>query len=143
MKKAIPEREAAVAALADYFAGMPDGEYVAWLRIEAETSQSMALTGPGRDDVRRALRRLRRPYEPVRGDGVRLSAPDNAISIVRGRFVRIDGAVRVADRTQQQLRERHLEQMTPDDQRTMLLTAGLFGAIRAMVRENSVKILKA
>jgi hypothetical protein len=143
MTQAICEREADIARLKDYFAGMPDGEYVAWLRIEAETGVSMAFPGNGRNDARRALRRLKRPYEAIRGDGVKLSAPDNAISIVRGRFVRIDGDVRIADKTQQQLRARHLDQMSADDQRTMIITAGFFGAIRTLVKENSTKILKA
>lgn len=142
MKKAIPEREADIARLRDYFAGMSDGEYVSWLRIESETGISMRFGGHGRGDVRRALRKLKRPYEAIRGDGVKLSAPDNAINIVRGRFVRIDGAVRVADRVQQQLRERHLDQMSVQDQRTMIMTAGFFGAIRTLVKENSTKILK-
>lgn len=142
IRPAIPEREASVAKLADYFAGMQDGEFISWLRIEADTGQPMVLTGPGRNDVRRALRRIKRPYEAVRGEGVRLSAPENAMTIVRGRFVRIDGAVRIADRTQRQLQERHLDKMNPAEQQKMIMLAGFFGAIRVMVKENTVKILK-
>lgn len=143
MFKSIPERETQVAKLADYFTGQPDGEYVSWLRIESETGFSMAVSGTGREDVRRALRRIKRPYEAVRAEGIRLSSPENAVLIVKQRFTRIDGAVRVADRTQGQLRERHLDAMSPEDQRTMIMTAGFFGAIRALCRENGTKILKA
>lgn len=136
------ERESEVARLASYFEQLPDGEELLWMRIESDTGMSMAVSGRGRALVRKALRRLKRPYEALVGEGIRLSAPDTAMTIVRGRFCRIDGAVRVADRTQKQLQQRHLEQMSSDDQRRMLLAAGFFGAIRAHAKEARTKLLR-
>jgi len=89
------------------------------------------MTPKRRDYVRTALARLRRPYAAVRGEGVQLSSPSTALTILHGKFTRIDGAVRGAERTQRQLQARHLEMMTGDEQRKMLLIAGFFGAIRS------------
>lgn len=141
-KPSIPQHESEIAKIAEFFVPLPDGEDISWLRIEHETGVSMNVKGPGRSFARRALRRLKRPYEPVRGEGLRLSSPDNAMTIVRGRFIRIDGAVRIADRTQQELQKRHLPLMSTQDQQRMLVAAGFFGAIRTIAKETSTKILK-
>ena len=137
-----PETQAEIQSLVKYLERFPDGEELTWERIEAESHVSMKPSGSGRDNVRRALRIMRRPYEPIVGEGIRLSAPATAMTILRGRFCRIDGAVRVADRTQRQLAERHLEQMAHDDQRRMLIASGFFGAIRAYAKEARTKLLK-
>jgi hypothetical protein len=140
MKRSIPEIEAIVAKLAEYFASLPDGEEVRWIRIEADTDVKMDARG--KELARRALKRAKRPYEAVRGDGLRLSSPENAITIARGKLLRIDGAVKVADNTQRELQKRHLPQMSPDDQRKMLMVAGLFGAIRTIAKETTTAMLK-
>lgn len=136
------EKQKQVAQLAQFFADRGDGEEISWMRIEAETGIPMRSRDVGRQLARLALRRIRRPYETLRGVGVRLSAPDNSITIVRGRFCRIDGAVRAADRTQKELSRRHLEQMSPQDQQRMIVSAGFFGAIRSIAKETSTKLLK-
>ncbi len=133
--KSIPEVEAAITRIAEALSKRDDGAEIMWEDIEVSTGIKMHVKGPGRGYVRRALRKLRRPYEPVYGKGIRLSAPGSAMTIVRGRIVRIGGAVRVAERTQRQLQERHLEQMSAEEQRKMLMAAGFFGAIRALASE--------
>jgi hypothetical protein len=122
--------------------GRPDGIELMWEDIEKISGVSMKVSGPGRAYARRALKRLRRPYEALNGKGIRLSAPGTAMTIVKGRVVRIDGAVRIAAKTQSQLQERHLDQMTPEEQRKMLMAAGFFGAIRALASENRNRIFK-
>jgi len=141
-KPSNPEREIQVAKLIAYFATFADGEEVSWIRIEHDTGYSMAIPGRGRDLVRYALRKLKRPYEAVRGTGVRLSAPASAVTILNGKFIRIDGAVKVAARTQNHLAKRHLEQMSGEDQRKMIIAAGFFGAVRTISKEASSRLLK-
>lgn len=142
MFKSNAKTQEEIQTLVTYFEGMPDGEEILWIRIEADTHLSMDVRGPGRANARRALRLLKRPYEAIVGSGIRLSAPDSAMTIVRSRFVRIDGAVKVADRTQRELSTRHLEQMHADDKRRMLVAAGFFGAIRAFAKDARPKLLK-
>lgn len=140
MKASIPEREAQVAKLAEYFAGLPDGEEVLWIRIEADAGVKMSTTGKAL--ARLALNKIKREYVPVRGDGIRLSSPDNAMEIMGGRFIRIDNAVRRADRTRSRIAERHFEHMTKQDQQKMLTLAGFFGAVRTFAKEAQAKLLK-
>ena len=140
VKPSIPERAAQLAKLADYFAGRGDGEELGWLRIEHDAGVMMDL--PGRALARRALARLKRPYEAVRGEGVRLSAPSNSMTILRGKFVKIDRAVRRADRTRSQIADRHMAQLAPADQQRMLVLAGFFGAVRAFAKEAEVKVIR-
>jgi hypothetical protein len=125
--------------LREYFTGLSDGEEVLWIRIEAETGVEMTMAG--RELARRALRTIKRPYEAIRGEGIRLSAPDNTLTIMRHRFVRIDNAVRRADRTRSHLTDRHFEQLPPDTQRKMTLLAGFFGAVRAMANGKAKEVL--
>jgi hypothetical protein len=142
MFASIPKVQETIGKIARILEERADGVEMLWEDIEKISGISMDPKGPGRGYVRRALKLLRRPYEAVRAQGIRLSAPNTAMTIIRGRVVRVDGALRVAARTQRQLQERHLEQMTSDEQRRMLMAAGFFGAIRAMAKENSVKLFK-
>ena len=127
----------------NYLRDQPDGEDLSWERIEADTHISMATDGDGRDLVRLALYRLRRPYEAVRGKGVRLSCPDSAMAIAHEKLIRIDGAVRTADRTQQQLQTRHLAQMRGPEQQKLLMLASFFGAIRTIAKNATSRVFKS
>jgi len=142
MFQSIPQTQEKIGKLARYLEAQKDGDELTFVQIEQETGITMGVRTAGRDLLRRALRKVARPYEAIRATGIRLSAPTTAMTVLRGRVVRIDGAVRVAARTQRQLQERHLEQMSSDDQRKMLMAAGFFGAIRALARENSGKLFK-
>lgn len=129
----IPEREVEVARLIEYFNAASDGSTITWGQIARETGIPMNKTG--RDQVRRALRRMRRPYAAVRGAGIELSSAGNTLAIMRGRFVRIDRAVRKADATRGQLAARHFEQLEARDKNSMLMLAGFFGAVRTIAKQ--------
>lgn len=135
----IPERETQVAKLMDSIGAVADGTEISWLKLEHDTAIKMDMHG--RALVRIALRKLRRPYEAVRGVGIRVSSHDTAMSIMGQRFIRIDNSVRRADRTREQLSDRHLAQMSTQDQQRMLTLAGFFGTVRAFAKEASSRIL--
>ena len=132
MFQSIPEVQRQIDLLRRFFDGRSDGEMVTWLEIERECSIPMRAQSKGRQLVRRALKLSKRPYEAVFGEGIRLSAPETALTIAHGKIHRIDGAVRVASRTQKHLQERHLEQMQEEDRKKLLTLAGFFGAVRAL-----------
>lgn len=140
MFKSSQQVQKSIAILAKCYDKHADGDVVTWVDLEKESGLPMRVSGTGRIYARRALKRIRRPYETLPGVGVRLSSRDNAIIIVHGRFRRIDGAVRVAERTQKQLTDRHLEQMSTDDQRKILLAASFFGAIRAIAKSEEYRL---
>ena len=128
--------------LKEYLSGQPDGEDLSWERIEADTRVPMRTRTPGRAMVRHVLRKMKRPYEAIIGKGIRLSSPNTALAIVHGKFVRINGAVRVASRTQQQLQDRHLGKMSGEEQRKMIAAAAFFATVRAIALENRSRMLK-
>jgi len=128
-----------VERLAIYFGAQTDGEEVTWRRIEHETNIVMNPTG--RALAWRALKRCKRPYVALRGVGIRLSAPDNAMEIMASRFVRIDNRVRDADKTRAILTTRHLDAMPEHDKKRMLTLAGFFGAVRAFATEAKARLL--
>jgi len=142
MIRSIPETTQSIQSIAEVLADRPDGSTVSWLEIEKATGISMRTGGPGREWTRRALRKIRRPYEAVRGNGVRLSAPTTALTISGHKFVRIDGAVRIAERVNRQLSERHLDKMTGEEQRTLIAYGALFGTIRAVAKQNKPLIAR-
>jgi len=122
--------------LTEYFNAQPDGEELTWLRIEADTGVKMAKHG--RSLARRALRN--RPYESICGQGIRLSSAESALSIAHGRLVRIDQSVRRADKVQQELQTRHLNEMKVGEQQRLLMLASFFGAIRTVAKNATSKV---
>ena len=136
--QASPEREAAADALRDFLVGRPDGEELPWLLIESATG--IKMDAGGKNLVRIALRRLKRPYVAERGTGIRLSSAALALGISRSKFSRLDGALEIADKTQRELSSRHLAQMSGEEQRKMIMLAGFFGMVRSIARETSVEM---
>jgi hypothetical protein len=132
------KRTAQLAQLVEYIQCANDGEELTWLRIEADTS--IKMDSAGRRLISRACQKARRPYENIRGIGVRMSSAESTMPIVQSRFVRIDNAVRRADRDRRQLADRHFEQLNSSDKSKMLMLAGFFGAVRAFAKDASGKL---
>ncbi len=135
------EKANTIKKLVEYLDTQPDGEELSWERVEADTSIKMSNTG--RAMVRQALRQRRRPYEAVRGMGIRLSHADTALTIARSKLVAIDHSVRRADKTQTELQDRHFEQMRTADQQKFLMLTSFFGAIRSVAKSVTAKAFKA
>lgn len=134
------KRQTQIARLVEYVNGMNDGEELSWLRIEADTSIDMRGQS-GRSLLRRACEKAKRPYETLPGIGIRLSSAESAMPIVQSSFVRIDNAVRRADRTRKNVATRHLDQLPSTEKHKMLLLAGFFGAVKAFAKDASSKLL--
>ena len=139
MIESMQRRNVEVERLSVYFHAQPDGEEVSWLRVEHETS--VVMDAKGRGLARRALARAKRPYVALRNVGVRLSAPETAMEIMGWRFVRIDRAVRKADRTRTILSGRHMEQMPEEGKQRFLALAAFFGAVRVIASEAKARLL--
>ena len=139
MIESVQKLNADVARLALFFAGLPDGEEVSWVRTEYETGIKMDTKG--RNLARRGLARAKRPYLTLRGVGVRLSAPETALEIMGGQFVRIDNGVRRAERTRDILAARHLEQMGVRAKERTLMLGAFFGTIRVFAAEAKARLL--
>lgn len=126
------KRQEDIQTLSAFFGAQADGDYLPWFKIETDTGIKMDLRG--KNLARTALRKIKRPYLTVKGEGVRLSAPDNAIEIMGERFKRIDGSVRRADRTRSHLSDRHMHELDEGAAHTMETLGRFFGTIRAVAK---------
>lgn len=128
------EKESQVARVKEFFAVLADGEEVSWMRVEHDSGVKMDYAG--RALARLALKRLRRPYEAIRGTGIRLSSATNAVTILAGRFARVETAIQKTDRVREALETRHFAQMNEGDQKKMLLAKSFFGALKVCSSTN-------
>lgn len=141
MKPSTPETREARDHLTALFKDAPDGAEITWGDIAKGSGIRMDVRG--KELVRHVLRKLHRPYESIRGQGLRLSCANTALTIVRDRFVRIDNRVREADRTQRDLTARHLHQMDEGGKSRLLMVASFFGAIRTIADNARTQMLTA
>ena len=104
------------------------GDTISYDEIAHETGVEM--TNDGKAKLRSALRRLKVEYSPVRGYGIRMADAGLVMPLLSNKIVRIDRAVKRADRTQKNLQVQFFEALTPDEQRQVLFAGAVFGAIR-------------
>lgn len=133
-----PENAERLAKLQAFFRELGDGEEASWLRVEHDTGIKMDALG--KDLARHAMKREKRPYESIRGVGVRMSHHEAVGRIMIRRLKRIDGAVTNADQEQRSLQTRHLEQMASGAQQKMLMLASFFGAIRTIAKQANTQL---
>lgn len=142
-----PELAAAMRKITAHLSAKQDGAMLTWLDLEKDLDIPMRGQHrkgelDGRTLVRRALRKLRRPYETVHGSGLRLSAAATAVNILGRALTKVSNQTSRAQRVHADLQERHLHEMTADDRERMTRAAGLFATIELLRREQVPKILK-
>lgn len=125
-----PSKELAV--LKGFFSELPSGAYVSYEEITRKTG--IAMNARGKSIMRSALRSLKREYHADKGNGIELESPKNAMVLVTGRVKRASNSLRRADKTTTRMAERYVEELPKDDRDRLLMTASLFGAIRAMAK---------
>jgi hypothetical protein len=116
----------------NFFKEMPKGVYLKYSDIEEKTGILMDFRG--KSIMRSALNSLKISYRSDRGNGIELESADNCMSIVAGRVKKIDNSLKRADKTTTQIANRYLEELPKPDRERLLLTASLFGAIRATAK---------
>ena len=125
-----PEQQARKAKLVEYFTGQKDGAELSWLRIEHDTK--IEMNQAGRNLVRDVLDHLRGrgSRESVRGEGIILSSPSNAMRIVDDMGRRVGRSIKGWAKAVENARERFAERMSADDQRRLAERSGFIGAMR-------------
>jgi hypothetical protein len=116
------------------------GETLSYDDLAAESEVRMDNSGKAK--LRTALKRLRLEYSPVHGFGVRLAEPALVMPLLSSKIVRIDRAVKRADRTQKNLQVQFFSSLTPEEQRQVLFAGAVFGAIR-IAAENGRQLYNA
>ena len=125
-----PEQQARKAKLTEYLEAQKDGAELSWLRIEHDTK--IVMDQAGRSLVRDVLDHLRGKgsRESVRGEGVILSSPSNAMKIVDDMGRRVGRSIRGWAKAVENARARFAERMSVDDQRRLAERSGFIGAMR-------------
>lgn len=138
--KSTQENQKARAVLQSYFERQADGETLSWLDIEQATGVKM--DPPGRNRVRVVLNSLKRPFESIRGSGIRLSSPNTINTIVAGRGKSVGNAIKRWSKTIKHGTVRHLSAMEGDDKDRLINAASFAGALEG-VMSNATKALVA
>lgn len=125
-----------VEALAAYLKEKPDGEILDYVLIESETGQAMSQASGGRDLLRRALRRLRRPYRTYRGSAIILGSPDNAAEFARNDLLSLGRKATSVRRKAGRLVEAFGSAMRTDDLKYVLGQQSAAGAIQVLARDS-------
>ena len=106
------ERQERARKLREFLSPQPNGARFSWLEIEIATGVSMSpLKGDGRDLVREALDRLRRPYLSIQGLGIELSSRDNATQIGDEASERVVEQMRLSQRKIDRTIARHEDEL--------------------------------
>lgn len=119
----------------EFIAAQEDGATIAWFDIERATGVSMAPSSSGRALVRTVLRRLKREYLTVRGAGIRLSSASNAHEIWDGHITGVGRKIDRAADAANNLRDRHLEEMSGEAKARLLTRVSWLGALRNAMTE--------
>lgn len=105
------------------------GNYFSYKDLQKLTG--VLMDNRGKTFMRSALRRLKMPYEVVKGEGIKLLCSDNASRIVVTKVIKIDNSVKRADKTTKQVRDKVYNELTETEQKNINFLSALFGTIRS------------
>lgn len=126
--------------LVNYLKGVEHGQILSYQQIEQDTGVKMD-TPAGRSYLRTACKKLKREYSCIRGVGIQLASADTASTLVIGRLVKIDNAVKRGERTYNNVSVAFYNELSPVEQRQINFVGAAFGAIR-VAAENGKYYLK-
>lgn len=128
MNNSIQEVSKETLALENIFRSATEGEFFTYSQLQELSNVKMDEAGKGY--MRKALNRLKLPYEVFRGTGIKLLSPDNASKIVIDKVVKIDNAVKRGEKTTKRVRDRVYNQLTEPEQRNINFLGAFYGTIR-------------
>lgn len=77
------------------------------------------------------MNRLKFEYSPVRGEGIELASPDNAIAIVSKRVIKIDNSVKRAEKTTKRVTNQFYDKLSEHEQKNVNYLSAVFASLRA------------
>lgn len=105
------------------------GDFITYRNLEILSGVKMDTKGKGY--MRSALNRLKLEYCPVIGEGIQLASPENSISIVSKRVIRIDSSVRRAEKTTKRITNQFYDKLTEHEQKNVNYLSAVFASLRA------------
>lgn len=107
---------------------LPAGHVVSYKELEELSGVKMNLQGKG--FMRTALNRLKLEYTVIHGEGIELASPDNSTRIIATRVIKIDNAVKKAEKTVKNVNNQFFEQLNDIEKKNVAYLGALFGTIR-------------
>ena len=105
------------------------GDFITYKNLEILSGVKMNNRGKGY--MRTALNRLKIEYTPIRGEGIELASPENSISIVSRRVIKIDNSVKRAEETTKRVTEQFYDQLSENEQKNVNYLSAVFASLRA------------
>ena len=126
--------------LVNYLKDVEHGQILSYQQIEQDTGVKMN-TQAGRSYLRTACKKLKREYSCIRGIGVKMASAEMASTLIIGRLVKIDNAVKRGERTYNNVSVAFYNELPPAEQKQINFVGAAFGAIR-VAAENGKYYLK-
>lgn len=129
MSKTIQAVSEATLKLGGLFNSVEPGREFSYKQIQELTGVTM--DNAGKSYMRSALKRLKLPYEIIRGEGIKILSVDNASRIVVDKVIKVDNAIKRAAKTTKQVSDRMYDQLPEAEKKNINFLGALFGTIRA------------
>src|SRR6186997_969054 len=100
------------------------GDFITYKNLEVLSGVRMDNRGKGY--MRTALNRLKLEYTPRMGEGIELASPENAISIVSKRVIKIDSSVRRAEKTTKRITNQFYDDLPEHAQKNVNYLGAVF-----------------
>lgn len=126
--KTIPDVARETLIIEEYLKDINPGTTITYSQIEQQTG--VAMDNKGKKFLGTALKRLKLEKETIYGQGIVLSSPHNATRIVTHRLVKVDNAVKRAEKTHKNINSKFYNELNPEEQKKMTYIGAAFGAIR-------------
>lgn len=111
------------------FSSASPGEYFSYTNLQQLSG--IRMDNRGKSYIKSAMRRLKFPYETIRGQGIKVLSKDNATKIIVRDVIRIDNSMKKAEKTTRQVKDRVYEQLTDGERKNINFLGALFGSIRS------------
>lgn len=105
------------------------GDFITYRNLEVLSGVKM--DNRGKAYMRTALNRLKLEYSPRPGEGIVLASPENSISIVSKRVIKIDSSVKRAEKTTKRITNQFYDKLTENEQRNVNYLSAVFASLRA------------
>ena len=133
--------------LIKYLKTVEHGQILSYQKIEQETGVKMDTAG--KSYLRTACKKLKREYSCLRGVGIEMASTKTASTLVIGRLVKIDNAVKRGERTYNNVSMAFYNELPAQEQKQINFVGAAFGAIRVAAEngkyylKNTIKVNKS
>jgi len=139
MGKPIAEVSADTLKLQAFIEGRKPGDEITFVTVEEVTGVKMDLSG--RAKLRTAIKRAKREYSALKGEGVKLADAGMVMPLLASSLIKIDRSVKRGSKRQKTLQSQFFDALSPEEQHNILFCGAVFGAIR-IAAENGKLLYK-